>query len=84
MFCDRTDRSDADSLSQTGTDKAEVTFCPIPRMPVCVVIFYGVCFVCVRVCAILHYVLVCFAVWYLEPQICSLYAFENVRGNLMY
>ena len=43
MFGDRTDRSDVDSLSQTGTDKAEVTFCPIPKMPVCVLIFDGVC-----------------------------------------
>lgn len=43
MFHDRTDRSDADSLSQTGTDKAEVTFYPIPKMPVRVLIFNGLC-----------------------------------------
>lgn len=60
MFCDRTDRSDVDSLSQTGTDKAEVTFCPIPKMPVCLYLLWCVC-VCVWVCAILHYVLVCVA-----------------------
>lgn len=34
MLCDRTDRNDADSLNQTGTDKDEVTFRPIPEMPV--------------------------------------------------
>lgn len=33
-----------DSLSQSGRDKAEVTFCPIPEMlVVCVVILHNVC-----------------------------------------
>lgn len=66
MLCDRTDRSNADSLSQTGTDNAEVTFCPIPKMLVCALIFDGVCLcvygfvqyslmcVCVLRCGILN------------------------------
>lgn len=43
MLCDRTDMSDVDSLSQTGTDNAKVTFCLIPKMLVCVLIFDSVC-----------------------------------------
>lgn len=56
MFCDSADRSDVDSMSQTGTDKAKVTFCPIPEMPVFVLIFDGVCSVCMGVCCAPLYV----------------------------
>lgn len=42
MSCDRVDRGDVDCLSQAWTDKAEVTFCPIPKMPALVVISNGV------------------------------------------
>lgn len=35
MFGDRADRSDVDSKVKPETDKAEVTFCLIPEMPVC-------------------------------------------------
>lgn len=49
MLCDKT------HWSETGTDNAKVTFCLIPKMLVCVLIFDSVCLcVCVRVCAILH------------------------------
>lgn len=65
MFHDRTDRSDADSLSQTGTDKAEVTFYLIPKMPVRILIFNGVCVY--GLVQYNHYVLVCVALWYLRP-----------------
>lgn len=43
MFCDWTDRSNADSRSETGFDKAEVTFCLVPEMPLWALIFDDMC-----------------------------------------
>lgn len=51
MLCDKTHWSDVDRLSQTGTDNAKVTFCLIPKMLVCVLIFDSVCLcVCTSLC----------------------------------